>query len=73
MGRSGRTARRPADARHAYTVLRGLTAASGGMVAAGTTSLPERTEEGRNYDYRYVCWPRSAERFRATTRGRWRP
>ncbi|MCC2274493.1 glycoside hydrolase family 15 protein [Streptomyces sp. ET3-23] len=44
----------PADARHAYTVLRGLTASSGGMVASVTTSLPERAEEGRNYDYRYV-------------------
>ena len=28
--------------------------ASGAMVAAATTSLPERAEEGRNYDYRYV-------------------
>ncbi|MFG3281245.1 glycoside hydrolase family 15 protein [Streptomyces sp. NPDC048111] len=44
----------PADARHAYTVLRGLTSESGGMVAAATTSLPERAEAGRNYDYRYV-------------------
>jgi hypothetical protein len=42
------------DARHAYAVLRGLTSASGGMVAAATTSLPERAEEGRNYDYRYA-------------------
>jgi hypothetical protein len=42
------------DARHSYAVLRGLTAASGGMVAAVTTSLPERAEAGRNYDYRYV-------------------
>ncbi|MGK5638558.1 glycoside hydrolase family 15 protein [Streptomyces sp. URMC 126] len=42
------------DARRAYAVLRGLTGASGGMVAAATTSLPERAEEGRNYDYRYV-------------------
>ncbi|WP_375540803.1 glycoside hydrolase family 15 protein [Streptomyces sp. TRM64462] len=46
------TARR--DARHAYTVLRGLTATSGGMVAAATTSVLERAEAGRNYDYRYV-------------------
>jgi Domain of unknown function (DUF5911) len=30
------------DARHAYAVLRGLTSSSGGMVAAATTSLPER-------------------------------
>jgi alpha,alpha-trehalase len=42
------------DARHAYAVLRGLTSASGGMVAAATTSLPERADQGRNYDYRYA-------------------
>ena len=42
------------DSRRSYTVLRGLTSASGGMVAAATTSLPERAEAGRNYDYRYV-------------------
>ncbi|MCG7525317.1 glycoside hydrolase family 15 protein [Streptomyces sp. OfavH-34-F] len=47
----------PDDTRHAHTVLRGLTSASGGMVAAATTSLPERAEAGRNYDYRYV-WMR---------------
>ncbi len=35
------------DARHAYAVLRGLTSASGGMVAAATMSLPERAETGR--------------------------
>jgi GH15 family glucan-1,4-alpha-glucosidase len=44
----------PPDVRHSYAVLRGLTGAAGGMVAAATTSLPERAEEGRNYDYRYV-------------------
>ena len=42
------------DARHAQVVLRGLTSAGGGMVAAATTSLPERAEQGRNYDYRYA-------------------
>ncbi len=44
----------PHDARHAYAVMRGLTSASGGMVAAVTTSLPERADQGRNYDYRYA-------------------
>jgi hypothetical protein len=44
----------PRDARHAYAVLRGLTSPGGGMVAAATMSLPERAEQGRNYDYRYV-------------------
>lgn len=42
------------DARHAYAVLAGLTSSGGGMVAAATTSLPERARGGRNYDYRYV-------------------
>jgi GH15 family glucan-1,4-alpha-glucosidase len=42
------------DSRHAYAVLSGLTSAGGGMVAAATTSLPERARQGRNYDYRYV-------------------
>lgn len=42
------------DARQAYAVLRGLTSSSGAMVAAATMCLPERAEEGRNYDYRYA-------------------
>ncbi len=44
----------PRDARHAYAVMRGLTAPGGGMVAAATLGLPERADAGRNYDYRYV-------------------
>jgi len=44
----------PRDTRRSYAVLRGLTGSGGGMVAAATTSLPERAEAGRNYDYRYV-------------------
>jgi GH15 family glucan-1,4-alpha-glucosidase len=44
----------PRDSRHAYAVLAGLTSTGGGMVAAATTSLPERAREGRNFDYRYV-------------------
>ena len=44
----------PRDARHAYTVMSGMTSEGGGMVAAATTSLPERAEQNRNYDYRYV-------------------
>jgi GH15 family glucan-1,4-alpha-glucosidase len=42
------------ETRRSYAVLRGLTSLGGGMVAAATTSLPERAEAGRNYDYRYV-------------------
>ncbi|MGH3622128.1 MAG: glycoside hydrolase family 15 protein [Sciscionella sp.] len=44
----------PRDADNAYAVLRGLTSSDGGMVGAATTSLPERAEAGRNYDYRYA-------------------
>ncbi|HEV2633591.1 MAG TPA: glycoside hydrolase family 15 protein [Actinocrinis sp.] len=43
-----------ADARHSYAVLRGLTGPGGGTVAGATMCLPERAEEGRNYDYRYA-------------------
>ena len=45
------------DAAHAYAVLRGMTTGTGAMVAAATMALPERAEEGRNYDYRYA-WVR---------------
>lgn len=44
----------PRDTRHAYAVLRGLTSGTGAMVAAATTSLPERAERGRDYDYRFA-------------------
>ena len=47
----------PRDARHACAVLSGLTSETGAMVAAATTSLPERAREGRSYDYRYA-WVR---------------
>ena len=51
---SGDDSLAPRDVEHSWAVLRGLTSSSGGMVAAATTSLPERAEQGRNYDYRYA-------------------
>jgi GH15 family glucan-1,4-alpha-glucosidase len=42
------------DVHHSYAVLRGLTSAAVGMVAAATTSLPERSDAGTSYDYRYA-------------------
>ncbi|HEY3534190.1 MAG TPA: glycoside hydrolase family 15 protein [Pedococcus sp.] len=45
------------DVRQSYAVLRGLTSADHGMVAAATMSLPERSRGGRDYDYRYA-WVR---------------
>lgn len=45
------------DVRRSYAVLRGLTGPEGGTVAAVTTSLPERAEGNRSYDYRY-SWVR---------------
>ncbi|MGA8248573.1 MAG: glycoside hydrolase family 15 protein [Nocardioides sp.] len=44
----------PRDVEHSWAVLRGLTSRDGAMVAAATTSLPERAEQGRDYDYRYA-------------------
>lgn len=48
-----------ADVRRAFAVMRGMTSPSGATVAAATTSLPERAEAGRNYDYRF-CWLRDS-------------
>lgn len=45
------------DVRRSYAVLRGMTGPEGGTVAAVTTSLPERADANRNYDYRFV-WVR---------------
>jgi hypothetical protein len=44
----------PRDVEHSWAVLAGLTSHRGAMVAAATTSLPERSEAGRDYDYRYA-------------------
>jgi alpha,alpha-trehalase len=44
----------PRDVRQSLAVLVGLTSQYGGMVAAATTSLPERDAADRNYDYRYA-------------------
>ncbi|PZR83567.1 MAG: glycoside hydrolase [Candidatus Aeolococcus gillhamiae] len=44
----------PRDAQHACAVMLGLTSAAGGMVAAATTSLPERARQSTSYDYRFA-------------------
>jgi GH15 family glucan-1,4-alpha-glucosidase len=50
----GRGSVAPRDVSHSWAVLHGLTSSDGGMVAAATTSLPERSDAGRDYDYRYA-------------------
>ncbi len=57
------------DARHAWAVLSGLTSAGGGMVAAATLGLPERANEGRSFDYRYVWIRDQSYAARAVARG----
>ncbi|MFX0581264.1 glycoside hydrolase family 15 protein [Nocardia nepalensis] len=44
----------PRDTAQAYAVMRGMTSGTDGMVAAASTSVPERAGRGENYDYRYV-------------------
>lgn len=44
----------PRDVRHGYAVLRGLTSAGGGMVAAATMSRSEQSDSGRIDDHRYA-------------------
>jgi alpha,alpha-trehalase len=50
----GRDSISPRDVESSWAVLQGITSQDGATVAAATTSLPERSEAGRDYDYRYA-------------------
>src|SRR5579863_6677272 len=45
------------DVARSIAVLRSMTDGHGGTIAAATTSLPEREDSDRNFDYRF-CWIR---------------
>ncbi|MEU8844806.1 glycoside hydrolase family 15 protein [Streptomyces sp. NPDC048564] len=60
MSRCQYDGRWPQEVRRALLLLKALTyAPTGGVLAAATTSLPERLGGLRNWDYRY-CWLRDA-------------